>query len=321
MLQQVAKKSNGGTFADVQNDKNLSLAFSQCLAGLLTVVVQDLRLTVKQFDGDSTILNVFAGNYPQTKNSDNSTTIFFGNLYNKEVRNIIVELSLPGVKDEIGVDVLRVSYTYETGVVGDPLFEANPIKATVTRTGSASAKELDEILAERNRLTTAKVMKSAREKADEQKLDEAKVMLTDAQNSLEDVEVDKPHPVLESLKTELQTLLDYMESPETYNKKGRPFALSSETSHERQRYAARGDDVGENRLFATPRMDALYEQAKQFDKDPDNFKLPTEEEDLKEEIIADPLGPIIGPLRYQIQIAIDALKSIDTILSTAGSAL
>ncbi|THG11850.1 hypothetical protein TEA_000405 [Camellia sinensis var. sinensis] len=59
-----------------------------------------------------------------------------------------------------------------------------------------------------------------------------------------------------------------MKSQEIYEKQGRPFALSSETSHNRQRYAAKGDDVEKLRMFATPRMDAYLEQAKSFDEDP-----------------------------------------------------
>ncbi|KAJ6806803.1 uncharacterized protein M6B38_105660 [Iris pallida] len=46
VLMQVAQNSKGGTFSIAQNIDNLSLVFSQCLAGLLTVVVQDLKLTV-----------------------------------------------------------------------------------------------------------------------------------------------------------------------------------------------------------------------------------------------------------------------------------
>ncbi|GMQ08557.1 hypothetical protein CsSME_00052230 [Camellia sinensis var. sinensis] len=70
------------------------------------------------------------------------------------------------------------------------------------------------------------------------------------------------------LKSELQQIKRLMKSQEIYEKQGRPFALSSETSHNRQRYAAKGDDVEKLRMFATPRMDAYLEQAKSFDEDP-----------------------------------------------------
>ena len=104
--------SKGGTFSDVQNQDNLSIAFSQCLGGLLTVVVQDLNLTIKQVDDESKIEKVFAGNYPQIRNNDGSITISFGELYNREVRKVMVDLLLPAVESRKSPDVLEVSYTY-----------------------------------------------------------------------------------------------------------------------------------------------------------------------------------------------------------------
>ena len=112
MLKAIANNSKGGTFSDVQNQDNLSIAFSQCLAGLLTVVVQDLKLTVSQVE--STIEKVSAGNYPQSRDNDaGSVTVSFGDLYNKEVRKVIVDLLLPAVESRVGADILEINYNYK----------------------------------------------------------------------------------------------------------------------------------------------------------------------------------------------------------------
>ena len=76
------------------------------------MVVQDLNLTIKQVDDESKIEEVFAGNYPQTRNNDGSITISFGELYNREVRKVMVDLLLPAVESRKSPDVLEVSYTY-----------------------------------------------------------------------------------------------------------------------------------------------------------------------------------------------------------------
>lgn len=112
MVQEIAKKSNGGTFSDVLNHSDLSAAFSPCLAGLLGVVVQDVKLTIEQFDRDSKIMNVYAGVYPQPSNKASPVTISLGDLYKKEVRKVIVDLLLPKVDSQTSPDVIRVSYTY-----------------------------------------------------------------------------------------------------------------------------------------------------------------------------------------------------------------
>ncbi|KAL5564514.1 hypothetical protein UlMin_027678 [Ulmus minor] len=311
-LKAIADKSMGGTFSDVQNQDNLSIAFSQCLAGLLTVAVQDLKVTFTKVN--STIENVSAGNYPQSRdNSDDSVTVLFGDLYEQELRKVIVELLLPAVSRRKGTDVLRITYTYS---IGGELFEANPLIATVTRIQTTEEKERDEVTIEENRLRTARTIKEARNMADKQELDAAKDMIVEAQSMLDDV-VEEPNPLIEMLKSELNQLLKLMKSQTIYEKEGRPFALSSETSHDRQRFAARGN-VEKIRLFATPRMDTYLEQAKLFDEDPSKPP-PTVDEDVEKELAADPLAPIVGALSYYIQRAIQSLQAIDNILTSSRS--
>ena len=119
MLNGIANNSNGGTFSIADVD-NLSAAFAQCLAGLLTVVVQDLKVTIKPLTvkvGTETIAhkiqNVFAGNYPQTKDeATGSVTVSFGDLYVKEIRKIIVELILPAVEKRVATRSFQVSIQY-----------------------------------------------------------------------------------------------------------------------------------------------------------------------------------------------------------------
>lgn len=113
VLHAVANKSMGGTFSVVQDVNGLSLAFSQCLAGLLTVVVQDLKLTVARIEDESTIQKVTAGSYLQTQDADaGSVTVSFGDLYSREVRKVIVDLLLPAIESERGADILEVTYSY-----------------------------------------------------------------------------------------------------------------------------------------------------------------------------------------------------------------
>ncbi|KAI8011124.1 putative E3 ubiquitin-protein ligase WAVH2 [Camellia lanceoleosa] len=286
VLNAIANNSVGGTFSDVRNQDNLSIAFSQCLAGLLTVVVQDLKLTVTRVE--STIVKVSTENYIQSKDdAAGSVTVSFDDLYIKEVHKVVVDLLLPAASTPAGSDVLEITYTHSSG---GKLFDANPIILIVSRTGRTSVEpERDEVMMEENRLRTTQMMKEVRVMADDQKLGNARDKLVKR----------------------------LMKSQEISEKQGRPYALSSETSHNRQRYAAKGDDVEKLRMFATPRMDAYLEQAKLFDEDPSK-PLPSVDEDEKQELAADPLAPIVGALSYYIQTAIQSLKSIDNILNKAG---
>ncbi|KAJ9184403.1 hypothetical protein P3X46_004133 [Hevea brasiliensis] len=312
VLKAIADNSIEGTFSDVQNMDNLSIAFSQCLAGLLTLVVEDLRLKVIRYEDESTIEQVIAGSYPQSKdNANGSVTVTFGGLYAKEVRKVIVDLLLPAVTQEREADVLQITYSYS--FQGSP-FEANPATITVRRTGKfAEQQERPEVKIEETRLRIVNVIKEARKMAEKNELRNARDKLVEAQNSLGDVD-DKSNPMVEMLASELQQLLKMMESQKIYEKQGRPFALSSETSHDRQRFTTRGDQEEGPRPFATPRMDKYLEQARSFNKEPSKPP-PSVDEDVQEEITANPLAPVIGAINYYLQLAIKCLLAIEKIIN------
>nr|GMN21033.1 hypothetical protein TIFTF001_048823 [Ficus carica]GMN21052.1 hypothetical protein TIFTF001_048825 [Ficus carica] len=123
-------------------------------------------------------------------------------------------------------------------------------------------------------------VKEARVLADNSELERAKNIVDEAKHMLEGVMVDDdPTELIKTLIYDLKQLSEFMKTQKDYEEKGRPYALSFETSHDRQRYAARGD-VDEVRSFATPRMNAYLEQAKKFDNDP-NTPPPSVETDEK----------------------------------------
>jgi len=88
--------------------------------------------------------------------------------------------------------------------------------------------------------------------ADAGDLDEARYKLLDAQNALEDVMLNDGQKLVNALRAELVTLIRLMDSKDIYNTKGRAYALAAEVSHGRQRYAVRGHDDDDVRLFSTP---------------------------------------------------------------------
>lgn len=106
-------KSKGGTFNFVEDGESMSEPFSQILGGLLSIVVQDLKLTVSPNPGDSTIEKVNAGLYLQTKDTDTgSVTVSFGDLFAAELRNIMIDVLLPTVHRSKNVTVVIASCTY-----------------------------------------------------------------------------------------------------------------------------------------------------------------------------------------------------------------
>ncbi|CAL5387779.1 unnamed protein product [Camellia sinensis] len=204
VLNAIANHNLGGTFSDVSNQNNLSIAFSQCLVGLLTVVVQDLKLTVTKIE--STIVKVSAGNYPQSKDDvAGSVTVSFVDLYNKEGRKVIVDLLLPAAS--------RINYPQHHLHIqvssGGKLFEASPIIVTVRRTGGGREEgepERKEVMMEESRLRTTQMIKESKIMADDKKLDGALEKLVEAQSLKENMVNDESNPLIGMLKSELQQM-------------------------------------------------------------------------------------------------------------------
>ncbi|XP_074318201.1 uncharacterized protein LOC141654996 [Silene latifolia] len=264
VLYEIASRSEKGTYsiADVEgaDSASLNIAFSSCLAGIISVVVQDLELTVTQLDSD--IQDVRAGNYDQTRDNE-SVTIPFGNLYNRETRKTTVFLSLPLVQAQTTSDILRISYSFRPSGGGD-LYEAPPIFATVTRTSTPVTVEPVQLTHEIARGDTANAMREAREQADIHNYDGAKATLSNQERSL-----DKLNPegneLIKALKYEVQEFLRLLREPEIYSEEGRAFALSSQLSHGLQRFAARGDAT-QLLALAIPLVVLFANQAIEFDQ-------------------------------------------------------
>lgn len=324
VLTHIAENSNGGTFS-IANPGQLSVVFSQCLGGLLSVLVQDVELILEPLTGKvskrenvtTEIKMVNAGNYPQsTDDATGSVTVSFGNLYQKEIRKVLVELFLPKItnnpdKPTVDLDALEISCSYR-GESGN-LTKTNPQKFRVKRSTTPKMKLSDATKAEIKRVEIVELMKDARTLADQNNLEEALDKIEEGKTLLNDLVLQKPNPVIETLKYELDEMSKFFQNEDAYENKGRSFSYSSETSHDRQRFASRGD-VEKMRCYATPRMDTYLEQAKKFEEDP-RQPVPTAAEDEKQELAADPLATVSPTFDYYLQIAIEALKSIQKVVN------
>uniref|UniRef100_A0ACD5ZQH2 Uncharacterized protein n=1 Tax=Avena sativa TaxID=4498 RepID=A0ACD5ZQH2_AVESA len=331
LLSDVARKSPGGTFSSVPDGRNVTAPFSQLLGGLLTVVAQDVQLTLTpktdvdnpDQDPDLGAMTVAPGtDYTHTKDDATGViTIKFGTLFSGEARKVTVNLTLQDSKETAEYDAklaeAQHSYTAQGGLQNQTPQDIF-IKRTPNPSDDPSAVSLKAraVLAEMARRDHAGAIGEAREMADRKKLDDARYRLADAQNALEDVVTpdDGGRKLVGMLRAELLQLLDLMETQELYEVEGRPYALASETSHGRQRYAARGGDMDAVRLFATPRMDAYLKQAMKFEEDP-TAPLPSADDDVKEEIAANPLAAISAPIAFYIKAAIQALQEIEKLVA------
>uniref|UniRef100_A0A0E0JLL5 VWFA domain-containing protein n=1 Tax=Oryza punctata TaxID=4537 RepID=A0A0E0JLL5_ORYPU len=277
LLEAIARKSLGGTFNYVADSANLTGPFSQLLGGLLTIIAQDLELTVTRFQGEATIKRVVwvdAGTYPQTTAGDGSSvTVSFGTLYSAEARRVIVYLALADKTAsppyDANVCLAQYRFTFQAQQV-----TSNPDLITIKRRRSApdAARKPRPVESELARRQHADMIRAARDMAEANNMEDARNKLEEARKALEE-NLDQANPTVAMLLEELRQLRGFMERQDLYNREGRPYVASSLASHDRQRVATRGQADGV-RLYTTPHMDTYLKQAEQFEKNPDEAPPP-----------------------------------------------
>ncbi|XP_062197290.1 uncharacterized protein LOC133900177 [Phragmites australis] len=273
LLRAIAEKSLGGVYNyvdDSDKSTNHSETFSQILAGLVTIIAQDLKLTVTPIQGEATIKKVHAGTYPLDTASDGSSSVNvrFGNLYSEEVRRVIVELAL---SDRTALCPYRANVAevqYRFTIQGQQV-TSNPERITIHRRKKAPdpADAPPQVQTEVVRLQHAASIKEAMEKADGHNLKEAQNILQLALNKLVEARKKLVDPMLDMLEKELRKLLELFKTEEIYKNQGRLYAITSVVSHDRQRFAPRPYANGV-RPYATRRMDTYLKQVQQLDDKP-----------------------------------------------------
>ncbi|XP_066336020.1 probable E3 ubiquitin-protein ligase EDA40 [Miscanthus floridulus] len=318
LLTDIAKKSSGGTYSTVPDGTNLSAPFAQLLGGLLTVVAQDVQLTLtpKTGDGDLDTMAVAPGtDYTQTTDANGVITIKFGTLFSGETRKVAVNFTLKQSSESEAYNatlaVARHSYAAEE--TRQPAQNIQRLRTPEPSSPGVAGSEERSVQAEEVRRQHADMICKASELADGGKLDRARDKIMDAQNALEDIMLDDGDRMVNALRAELLRLLEYMESQKLYNKLGHPYALATIISHGRQRAAGRGDEEVIS-LYVTPRMIAYLEQAKKFEENP-QAPVPTADKDVEQELAANPLAAFSAPLAFYLENAIQALQAIQKIIS------
>lgn len=316
----MARKSPGGTFSWVPEGSNLTLAFARQLGGLLTIVAQDVQLTLTSRKKDVDAIVVPNGlDYRQITGvnlrGEKEVTVFFGAIFSGEARKVLVNFTLQPSNNSqrfnATIAEAQLSYNAQQG-----LQTPTPRNILLTRAPEPTAfHDVDGAMlhlhAEEVRQQVVLAVRKARELAQKDKLEEARYELHDAKKAVEKIMLNDGQQMVGVLRAELVLLIKLMASKELYEEQGRPYAHGNETSHGRQRAAG----VEAVCLYDTPRMVTCLQQAKQVEMDP-KVPVPSAHDDTKREIAANPLVAFAAPLDIYIENAMKALQAIQKIVHT-----
>jgi len=236
MLKDISQSTEGGTYYFVDNDSDVSSAFGDALGGVLSVVAQNVRVTLKvpqeAAANGVTILDVKHDN--ATKNEDGSFSITLNDFYAEESRDIIFEVSLSNENNSTPVIHATSSLSY-LDTINKKLIHNDNFEGSINRpTGNEISTANNHVLLQCSRIKTTKVIAEAKELADNGNLDAAKTAINSMINELQN-SGSTSHPFIVQMLNELNAIVTGLSSRASYESQGGHYMQSRLQTHKYQR--------------------------------------------------------------------------------------
>ncbi|XP_043700580.1 E3 ubiquitin-protein ligase WAV3-like [Telopea speciosissima] len=251
--------ASGGTFSFIQSASIIQDAFARCIGGLLSVVAQELRLTVSSIFPGVCIGSIPAGKYSsEILNQGQQGLVEVGDLYADEEKDFLVQVSVPVFSaEECGERVpttplLSVECSYKDPL-SQEIVQAESKIVEIRRPGVLSSEDNTmslEVDRQRNRLWVTEGITEAQGMAEKGNLEGAQSILAARRSALlASASAQAGDGLCNWLEAELKEIRDRMASQELYEETGRAYVLSGLSSHSWQRATTRGDSATHTMVF------------------------------------------------------------------------
>ncbi|KAL1817430.1 hypothetical protein DCAR_0521859 [Daucus carota subsp. sativus] len=254
-------ETSGGTFSFIEKEGAIQDAFAQCIGGLLSVVVKELRLTIDSADSRIHLGSIKSGSYQNHVTPDLKTAyVEVGDLYADEERDFLVSVNVPKELVNKETSILKVRCVYNNPLTKHTVtLESEIVK--IRRPEIAGQEIVSvEVDRQRNRLQAAEAMSEARAAAEQGDLAGAISVLESCRNTLSQTVSAKAHDRLcIALDAELKEMQERMASRHVYEASGRAYILSGLSSHSWQRATSRGDSIDSSSLVQAYQTQSMTE--------------------------------------------------------------
>eukprot|EP01018_Ginkgo_biloba_P039238 Gb_24701 [translate_table: standard] len=234
-------EASAGTFSFVENTNAIKEAFAQCIGGLLSVVIQDLKINIRCADLGVEIASIEAGSYRnKVEDCRRRAEVNIGELYAEEDRNVVVLLRLPAVGNGncSESNILEVSCTHKVAMSGETIQTVGN-RLCIRRPERVSSEEqvVDvEVDRQKKRLRVSNAIGEATDSADNGDIAGAQQTLKNAISAvLASASDGAQEEYLRELVEELIELQQRMRNMHAYRETGRAYSMSLLSSHTQQR--------------------------------------------------------------------------------------
>ncbi|CAN8287219.1 unnamed protein product [Cochlearia groenlandica] len=243
-LMHYVSETSKGTFSFIESESVIQDALAQCIGGLLSVAVQELRLEIDGICSDVCLNSIKTGSYPSIVARDGrSGCVDIGDLYADEERDFLISINIPPHKDGDETPVLKMRCVYKDLLTKEVVtLRSHVLNILRPETIGQEAVVSIEVDRQRNRFLAAEAMVKARALAEGDDLAAAVTVIQSFRQVLaETASAKSSDGFCAALDRELKEMQERMASRHVYEASGRAYILSGLSSHSWQRATSRGE--------------------------------------------------------------------------------
>jgi len=263
MLREISEVG-GGVYYFVQSVDGVSLAFADCLGGLLSVVAQNIQLEIFGMNGCK-IESIKTRKTSKAIVPNKHYEIEMGDLYGEEARDVLIEVSMPTLPAENKEFVALECRLNYANVLESSLDKAETF-GVVQRLNEVPTDQVpnSHVAQQRNRIVAAEALEQANAIAEKGKLDEGRVVLQSALEKLTDnmkLLNKEDQSTANALMSDIRECQGSLASRSMYKQRGQKRMKAHAQRHFYQRSNDAEADVEEELAedgFAAPKMAMSY---------------------------------------------------------------
>ncbi|XP_073120056.1 E3 ubiquitin-protein ligase WAV3-like [Henckelia pumila] len=251
---------SGGTFSFIESCEKLQDAFASGIGGILSMVTQDLRLSVRPTLLGVEIKSIHSGGFA-TETSKSQGILNIGDLYADEEKEFLINLSIPSLPNdhrnqatEPKMPLLDITCTY-TDVASKERVEIEGYLVDIHRPRSISPQDMVlslEVDRQKNCLSVLRIIAQAQQMAETGNLTDAQAVLSKGRSNLLGTSSAQAGDTLCMwLDAEMEETRKRMVNEALYLQRGRAYALSEMSSLTCQRASSRGNTVAGAEAFGS----------------------------------------------------------------------
>lgn len=242
LLKDIADAGNG-MYYYIENGDRIADCFADVLGGLLSVMAQNLAITIESMDENVKIKDVLTEYSSTIISEGKKVRVSLSDIQSDESRDIPIRLVLNDTSSKGDLRLLKVSLECYDSIAEKIHTESLSLSIPRVQELTDEQKSIDiEIDGHINRVETCEILKQVKELGDKNQCEKAREIIDEQINKIKN-SVSAELPLCIRLVKDLQLAKDSMKSFQQFTSEGAHRISNFSASHSRQRAAPQGYEM------------------------------------------------------------------------------